>query len=93
MILKKFRSWVYGVYFIIKTDIYVLAAQLNRSEIDLPDILIIRQFIQIRLFDFNIRHVSGYKYIIINGFSRRSSMEINNIRAEAEQNINNFINI
>ena len=84
MTLKKFRSWVYGVYFIIKTDAYVLAAQFNRSGIDLSGVLIIRWLAWIRLFDFNIRHVSGYKYIIINGLSRRPSTEIDNAKIETE---------
>ena len=84
MTLKKFRSWIYGVYFIIKTDIYVLVVQFNRSGTDLPGILITKQFAQIRLFDFNIRHVPRYKHTITDGLLRRSPTEINNIRIKAE---------
>ena len=93
MILKKFRLWVYGVYFVIKTDIYVLIIQLNRSGTDISGVLIIRWLAWIRLFDFNIRYVFGYKYITVNEFSRRSSTEIDNIRIEIEQSIDDFIDI
>ena len=84
MVLKKFRSWMYGVYFVIKTDTYVLAVQLNRSGIDLSGVLIIRWLIWIRLFDFDIRYVPGHKHIIIDGFLKRPPTEINNIKIEAE---------
>jgi len=84
MILKKFRLWVYGVHFIIKTDVYVLATQLNRSGIDLSGALIIRWLIWIRLFDFDIRYVPGYKYITTNGLLRRLPTKINNVKVEVK---------
>ncbi len=84
MALKKFRLWIYGVYFIIKTDIYVFIIQLNRSGIDLPGVLIIRWLAQIRLFDLDIRYVFKYKYTAADRLLRHPPTEINNIKIKAE---------
>jgi hypothetical protein len=39
---KKFRSWLYKVYFVLETDANVLTTQLNRSGTDLPSALLTR---------------------------------------------------
>jgi hypothetical protein len=41
-VFKKFRFWLYGIHFFLKTDINVLIAQFNRSETDLPSTLFTR---------------------------------------------------
>jgi hypothetical protein len=40
--LKRTKTWLYGVSFILEVDAKVLAAQLNRSGTDLPGALITR---------------------------------------------------
>jgi hypothetical protein len=40
--LKKVRSWLYGMYFVLKIDAHVLLHQLNRFGTDLPGTLITR---------------------------------------------------
>jgi hypothetical protein len=39
---KKFRFWLYGVHFVLKTNINVLATQLNKLGTDLPSALLTR---------------------------------------------------
>jgi hypothetical protein len=43
------------------------------------------------LFDFEIRYISGTKYTIINGLSRRPRTASNNINEIYEEDIDNFI--
>jgi hypothetical protein len=49
------------VHFIVKLNIKTLVAQLNRSASDFLKALTTRWLTWIRLFDFNIRHVSEKK--------------------------------
>jgi hypothetical protein len=88
---KKFRSWLYGIYFILETNANVLATQLNKSGIDLPSALLTRWLAWIRLFNFEVRHVSGTKHTITNGLSRRPRTALNNINKMHKEDIDNFI--
>ncbi len=87
----KVRVWLYGVYFILETDVRVFIAQLNRSGADLFSILVIRWLAWIRLFNFKVRYVPGTKYIIIDGLSRRPRIKFDNTDEEYIENINDFI--
>ena len=40
--LQKLQHWLYTVHFVLKTDVNVLVAQLNRAALDLLGLLLIR---------------------------------------------------
>ncbi|KAK6218688.1 putative gag-pol poly protein [Colletotrichum tabaci] len=56
--LKRVRNYLYGVHFILETDAKTLVAQLNGAASDLPGALIIRWISWIRMFDFEVKHIS-----------------------------------
>ena len=85
------RSWLYGVHFILETDINVLAAQLNRSGTDLPGALITRWLAWIRFFDFEVRHIPGTKHTAADGLSRRPRTASDDIDEENAEDIDDFI--
>jgi hypothetical protein len=68
-----------------------LAAQLNKSKTDLPSTLLTRWLAWIRLFDFEVRHVLGTKYITADGLSRRPRTASDNINEIYEKDIDDFI--
>jgi hypothetical protein len=88
---KKFRSWLYGVRFILEVDANVLAAQLNRSGTDLPSALLTRWLAWIRLFDFEVRHVPGNKHTAADGLSRKPRTASDDIDEMYEEDIDDFI--
>ena len=89
--LKKVRFWLYEVRFIIEIDVNILIAQLNRSAVDLSEVLMIRWLIWIRLFNFNVRHVFDKRHTAADELSRRSCESSNDIDEVHEKNINDFI--
>ena len=89
--LKKFRYWLYGVRFILETDVRVLLAQLNQSGTDLLGALVTQWIAWIQLFDFEVWHVPGRKHSTADGFYWRPSIATNLAEAEAKTNIDNFI--
>ena len=89
--LKKVRSWLYGVKFILETDANVLVAQLNQSASDLPGALVTRWLAWIRLFDFEVRHVPGRKHTAADGLSRRPRTKSDDIDKAHEEDIDEFI--
>jgi len=88
--LKKFRQYLYGVHFIVELDAKILVAQLNRSASDLPGALVTRWIAWIRLFDFEVRHVSGKKNVVADGLSRKPPGP-SDILEEDEEDIEDFI--
>jgi hypothetical protein len=82
---------LYGVYFILEINVNILTIQFNRLRTDLPSTLFIRWLAWIRLFNFEIRHVSGIKYIAVNSLSRRPRTASDNIDKIYEKDIDNFI--
>jgi reverse transcriptase-like protein len=82
--LKKFRSYLYGVRFVLETDAKTLVAQLNRSATDLPGSLVVRWISWIRLFDFTVKHVPGTKNSATDALSRRPATENELHEAERE---------
>jgi hypothetical protein len=82
--LKKFRSYLYGIRFILETDAKTLVAQLNRSATDLPGSLVVRWIAWIRLFDFTVKHVPGTKNSAADALSRRPATESDRSEAENE---------
>lgn len=69
--LKKLRSHVYGIPFILEVDAATLVDQLNRSATDVPGALVNRWLAWIRLFDFTVKHVPGRRHGAPDGLSRR----------------------
>ncbi len=82
--LKKIRFYLYDVKFILKTDARVLVDQLNRSDTNLSDAFVTRWLVWIRLFDFEIRHVSDIKHIAADDLSRKS-LSSNDLKKVAEE--------
>ena len=87
-LLKKFRYYLYRVYFILETDTKTLVTQLNQSTLDLPISLITRQLVQLYLFNFKVRHVLRKKNIIANTLSRRLYTEKDK---EEEEEVERFL--
>ena len=90
--LRKFRTYLYGVRFILELDANTLVAQLNRSATDLPGALVTRWLAWIRLFDFDVRHVPGRKHTAADGLSRRPRVLSDVEDLQNEGDIDDFIN-
>jgi hypothetical protein len=73
--LKKFRYYVYGVHFLVKIDAKTLVHQLNQPATDLPGAVVGRLLAYIRLFSFDIQHVSGTRHRGPDALSRRPPSE------------------
>jgi hypothetical protein len=69
----------------------VLVAQLNRSATDLPGALVTRWIVYIRLFDFEVHHVSRNKHTAADRLSWRPCTESDNIDEVNEVDIDDFI--
>ena len=70
-VLKKFYSYLYGVWFVLEVDTATLVAQLNQPAMDLPGSVVVRWIAWICLFDFDVKHVPGMKNIMADGLSRQ----------------------
>ena len=86
--LKKFRRWLFNVYFVVETDAMTLAAQLNRQSTDLPGAVVNNWLAWIRRFDFDVKHVSGKSNIVADALSRRPATDEDIEEAEEEDDIN-----
>jgi len=69
--LKKFRNYLYGVYFLVEIDAKTLIYQLNQPVNDIPGAVVARWLAYIRLFSFDIVHVSGTQHRGPDSLSRR----------------------
>jgi hypothetical protein len=90
-ILKKIRFWLYEVHFVLKTNVEVLITQLNEVAIDLSSALLTRWIAWIRLFNFDVKHVSEKKHIATNELSRRSATKTEIKVKSRKLDINDFI--
>jgi hypothetical protein len=90
--LKKIRFYFYDVKFILKTNARVLVDQLNRSDTDLFDALVIRWLVWIRLFDFEVRHVLDIKHTAANDLFKKSSSSNDLKKVAEEKNIDDWVN-
>jgi hypothetical protein len=90
-ILKKIRFYFYDVKFILKTNARVLVDQLNRSDINLSDALVTRWLVWIRLFDFEIRHVSDIKHTAVDDLFKKSFSSNDLKKIAEEKNIDDWI--
>ncbi|KAJ5131588.1 hypothetical protein N7448_005746 [Penicillium atrosanguineum] len=91
MALKKFRHWLYGIHFVLETDAKTLVSQLNRPATDLPGALVTRWMAWIRLFDFDVKHVSGRKNGAADGLSRRPATKKEVQQQQQEVDVDDFI--
>jgi len=69
--VKKFRNYLYGVYFLVEIDAKTLIYQLNQPINDIPGAVVARWLAYIRLFSFDIVHVSGTQHREPDSLSRR----------------------
>jgi transposase InsO family protein len=89
--LKKFRPWLYGVYFIVETDARTLVDQLNRTASDLPGALVTRWLALLNMWEFEIRHVAGKKNVVADALSRRPTAPGWTPPEEPEDDVEDFI--
>ena len=92
-ILKKLRSYIYGIHFVLEIDPTTLVAQLNRPSSDLPGSVMARWVAWIRLFDFEVRHVAGTKHTAADSLSRRPFTEDDIAERAKEKDIDDQIDI
>lgn len=88
--LKKFRTYLYGVHFILEVDANTLVAQLNRTATDLPGSVVARWIAWIQLFDFTVKHISGKKNLVADGLSRKPATKLD-IEEAANDDIEGFL--
>lgn len=69
--LKKFKSWLFGAFFVLEIDANTLVHQLNKPASDLPNATITRWIAWIRLFTFTVQHVPGKKHGAPDSLSRK----------------------
>jgi hypothetical protein len=69
--LKAVRFYLYGIQFVLETDALTLVAQLNRSATDVPGSVVHNWLAWIRMFDFEVRHVSGKSNSAADALSRK----------------------
>ncbi len=91
-ILKKIRFYFYDVKFILKTDVCVLVDQLNWSDTNLSDALVIGWLVWIRLFDFEVRHVLDIKHTAADDLFKKSSSSNDLKKVAEEKNIDDWMN-
>jgi hypothetical protein len=73
--LKEFRHYVYGVHFLVEIDAKTLVHQLNQPMTDLPGAVVGRWIAYIRMYSFDIQHVSGARHKGPDALSRRPPSE------------------
>jgi hypothetical protein len=73
--LKKLRFWLYGRFFTVLTDSQTLVWLVNQPPNDLPNAMMTRWLSYVRLFDFDIKHISGTKNGAADAISRRRNAE------------------
>jgi len=88
--LKKFRFWLYGRYFTLETDVLTLVWLLNQPPNDLPNAMMTRWLTYIRLFDFDIKHISETKNGGADALSRQGLAMDDG--SEDENEANNYFN-
>ena len=91
--LKKIRFWLYEIYFVVKINVNTFVTQLNQSIVDLSKVFVTRWLTWIRLFDFDVRHVSNKKHEAVDEFSRRFRTVSNDIDEINEVDIDDFIDV
>jgi hypothetical protein len=89
--MKKMRSELYGVHFILETDAKVLVEQLNGAASDLPGALLTNWIAWMRLMDFEVKHIPGNKNTAADGLSRRGREHPSDIVEQREQDIDEWI--
>jgi len=72
------------VQFVIKVDARTLVHQLNKSAAGVPGVPVNRWLAWIRLFDFDVRSVTGKKHLVAEGLSRRSWTPEDDDESESE---------
>jgi RNase H-like domain found in reverse transcriptase len=73
--LKKLRFWLYRRHFCIETDAQMLVWPLNWPPNDLPNAMMTRWLVYIRLFDFTVKHVLSRKNGGVDALSWRGYVE------------------
>jgi len=69
--VKKFRNYLYSVYFLVEIDAKTLIYQLNQPINDIPGAVVARWLPYTRLFSFDIIHVSRTQHRVPDSLTRR----------------------
>src|SRR5699024_4727560 len=72
------------VRFVLEVDAATLVAQLNRPATDLPGSVVVGWIAWIRLFDFEMKHVSGTRNTVADGLSPRPGTDEDTREAEID---------
>jgi hypothetical protein len=89
--LKKMRSYLTGVHFILETDAAVLVDQLRGAASDLPSALLTRWVAWMQLFDFEVRHIPGTKNTAADGLSRRARHPSDDVDDALQEDIDEWV--
>lgn len=89
--LRRLRNYLYGVRFLLETDAKVLISQLNDSFSSLPGAALSRWIAYIKMFDFEIKHVSGKRNTIADALSRKPSGPSDQEDEKWEGDLDDFI--
>jgi RNase H-like domain found in reverse transcriptase/Integrase zinc binding domain len=89
--IKKMRSHLIGVHFVLETDAAVLVAQLNKAATDLPGALLTRWIAWMRLFDFEVKFIPGKKNTAADGLSRKKRTPSDDVDDACEVDIDDWI--
>ena len=87
--LKKVRTYLYEVLFVIELNTQTLVTQLNRSAADVLNVLINCWLTWIQLFDFDVQHVSEKKHQASDALFRR--FKVIDETEFSENNIKKFL--
>jgi hypothetical protein len=88
--IRRLRSYVFGLHFILETDAKVLVDQLNGSVNDVPGAHVTRWLGYIMLFDFTVRHIPG-KDMVADGLSRKPEGPSDRLIEALEKDVEDFI--
>ncbi|OAP53947.1 hypothetical protein AYL99_11827 [Fonsecaea erecta] len=73
--LKKFKPWLYGVAFLVKTDSMTLADKLNQPATDPPGVLVRQCLHELGSSIFEVRQIPGVENVVADAPARRPATE------------------
>jgi hypothetical protein len=90
--LSKFRVYLYGMRFIVEPDENMLVHQLNLPASNLPRPEITRWLAWVRVFDFDIIHLTGHLNQAADSLSQRLTIA-SNLPSSTEDELEELIEV